>query len=55
MIIITSQLPTTTPRPHKSYDDEGKWRIIRQEEEKKPQKYDYLYVYSILYILFVIK
>lgn len=34
--------PTTTARPRRRYDDEGKWRIIQQEENKQPKKYDYL-------------
>lgn len=34
--------PTTTARPRTRYDDEGKWRIIRQEEDKQQKKYDYL-------------
>lgn len=34
--------PTTTARPRTRYDDEGKWRIIRQEENKQQKKYDYL-------------
>lgn len=38
----TIEIPTTTARPRTRYDDEGKWRIIRQEENKQPKKYDYL-------------
>lgn len=34
--------PSTTSRPRTRYDDEGKWKIIRQEEKKEQQKYDYL-------------
>lgn len=34
--------PTTTARPRRRYDDEGKWRIIQQEENKQQKKYDYL-------------
>lgn len=34
--------PSTTSRPRTRYDDEGKWKIIRQEESKEQQKYDYL-------------
>lgn len=34
--------PTTTARPRRRYDDEGKWRIIQQEENKQEKKYDYL-------------
>lgn len=37
--ISTSAHPT---RPRTRYDDEGKWRIIRQEEDKQDKKYDYL-------------
>lgn len=33
---------TSTARPRTRYDDEGKWRIIRQEEDKQDKKYDYL-------------
>lgn len=33
---------TSTNRPRTRYDDEGKWKIIRQEENKEAQKYDYL-------------
>lgn len=33
---------TTTQRPRTRYDDEGKWRIIRQEEQKNQKRYDYL-------------
>ncbi|CAD7076724.1 unnamed protein product [Hermetia illucens] len=36
--------PTTTERPRIRYLDEGKWRIIRQEELKRQHKYDYLYL-----------
>lgn len=36
------EIPTTTSRPRTRYDDEGKWRIIRQEENKQQKKYDYL-------------
>lgn len=36
------QIPTTTTRPRTRYNDEGKWRIIRQEENKQDKKYDYL-------------
>lgn len=42
--------PTTTARPRTRYDDEGKWRIIRQEEDKQDKKYDYLYVLSFIVI-----
>ena len=38
-ITSTSVRPT---RPRTRYDDEGKWRIIRQEEDKQDKKYDYL-------------
>lgn len=41
-ITTTSPRPTTTSRPRTRYDDEGKWRIIRQEENKQQKKYDYL-------------
>lgn len=34
--------PTAASRPRTRYDDEGKWRIIRQEEKKLRNKYDYL-------------
>lgn len=34
--------PTTTARPRTQYNDEGRWRIIRQEENKQEKKYDYL-------------
>lgn len=34
--------PSTTARPRTRYDDEGKWRIIQQEENKQQKKYDYL-------------
>lgn len=41
--IETTTTTTARPtRPRKRYDDEGKWRIIRQEEDKQPQKYDFL-------------
>lgn len=35
-------LPKPTPRPRKQYDDEGKWKIIRQDENKKETNYEYL-------------
>lgn len=38
------EIPATTSRPRTRYDDEGKWRIIRQEENKQQKKYDYLWV-----------
>lgn len=42
-IEITTELrPTTTTRPRTRYDDEGKWKIIRQEEKKQRKQYDYL-------------
>lgn len=41
-ITTTTARPTTTQRPRTRYDDEGKWRIIRQEETKQPKQYDYL-------------
>ncbi len=31
-----------SPRPRKHYDDEGKWKIIRQDENKKETNYEYL-------------
>ena len=31
-----------TPRPRRRYDDEGKWKIIRQDENKKETNYEYL-------------
>ncbi|XP_055320740.1 uncharacterized protein LOC129577528 isoform X2 [Sitodiplosis mosellana] len=34
---------TGTARPRTRYDDEGKWRIIRQEEDKQDKKYDYFF------------
>lgn len=37
-----NSLPKPTPRPRKSYDDEGKWKIIRQDENKKETNYEYL-------------
>ncbi|KAJ6644651.1 Larval cuticle protein LCP-30 [Pseudolycoriella hygida] len=38
-----NSLPKPTPRPRKHYDDEGKWKIIRQDENKKETNYEYLY------------
>lgn len=38
----TIEIRTTTSRPRTRYDDEGKWRIIQQEENKEEKKYDYL-------------
>lgn len=35
-------LQKPTPRPRKRYDDEGKWKIIRQDENKKETNYEYL-------------
>lgn len=40
--LIDYPQPTTTIRSRTRYDDEGKWKIIRQEENKEQQKYDYL-------------
>lgn len=40
--LIDYPQPTTTTRSRTRYDDEGKWKIIRQEEKKEQQKYDYL-------------
>lgn len=40
--LIDYSQPITSVRPRTRYDDEGKWRIIRQEENKEQQKYDYL-------------
>lgn len=37
-----NSLPKPTPRPRKRYDDEGKWKIIRQDENKKETNYEYL-------------
>ncbi|XP_031640353.1 uncharacterized protein LOC116352146 isoform X2 [Contarinia nasturtii] len=43
-IEITSTTTTARPtRPRTRYDDEGKWRIIRQEENKQQKKYDYFF------------
>lgn len=42
-IEITSTTARPT-RPRTRYDDEGKWKIIRQEEDKQEKKYDYLWV-----------
>lgn len=28
--------------PRRTYDDEGKWKIIRQNEIKQPKRYQYL-------------
>lgn len=41
-ITTTTPRPTRPTRPRTRYDDEGKWRIIRQEEDKQQKKYDYL-------------
>lgn len=41
-ITTTTARPTRPTRPRTRYDDEGKWRIIRQEEDKQEKKYDYL-------------
>ncbi|XP_037046346.1 uncharacterized protein LOC119081463 isoform X2 [Bradysia coprophila] len=38
-----NSVPKPTPRPRKLYDDEGKWKIIRQDENKKETNYEYLY------------
>lgn len=38
----TAMRSSTTLRPRTRYDDEGKWKIIRQEEKKQPKAYDYL-------------
>lgn len=35
---------STTMRPRTRYDDEGKWRIIRQNEKKQKKNYQYSYV-----------
>lgn len=40
--LIDYSQPTSSTRPRTRYDDEGKWKIIRQEENKEQQKYDYL-------------
>lgn len=37
-----NSVPKPPPRPRKRYDDEGKWKIIRQDENKKETNYEYL-------------
>ena len=35
-------VPPTTPRPRRSYLDEGNWKIIQQDENKEEKKYEFL-------------